>query len=363
MSLTQGSALPDVTTKKIVDTTGPTWYTNYLENLAKTGTSALGTFSADGKTFTPAKGESLVAGFDPLQTAALARSDELEGYSDYLTDAADLAEKAGQGITPELISQYLNPFISGYTPEDGSARMPGVVEEMERLSQQNMQRNLTPALKAFFGGSGGTGSQRMLGALGQMGADVQANLTGAQTRALADAYNEAVRTAGTQAGLYRTAAETTKGIGQADLDAAIKSITGQFDLGAKSQALEQSKLLAPIATAKAAGDIFANLKVPSTVTEDFKGPMPGAYASSPLSQIAGLGSLFAAGAGGKSAVQGITDTFKSLFGTGGGDSGGGAISDWLKGYTAGATPESTIPKGDLGSFNDSSGIESLELYG
>jgi hypothetical protein len=328
MSLTQGSPLPDVTTKKTTGTAGPDWYNAYLENLAKAGSGALGTTSAEG-VFTPKTGAELVAGFDPLQTSALARgATDLEGYGDYFTDAASLAEKAGQGITPELISQYLNPFISGYTPEGGGARMPGVVDEMERLSQQNMQRNLMPALKSFFGGTGGTGSQRMMGALGQMGADVQANLTGAQTKAMADAYNEAMRTAGTQAGLYRSAAETTKGLGQADLDAAIKSITGQFDLGAKSQAQEQAKLLAPIATATGAGNIFANLKVPTTVTEDFKGPMPGAYSNSPLSQIAGLGSLFAAGAGGTSAVQGITDTFKSLFGSG--SDGGGALSDWYK---------------------------------
>jgi len=327
MSLTQGSPLPDVTTKKTTGTEGPGWYNAYLENLAKAGSGALGTTSAEG-VFTPKTGAELVAGFDPLQTSALARGEtELKGYEDYFTDAAGLAEKAGQGITPELIAQYMNPYTRGFTTEAGT-RVPGVVDEMERLSQQNMQRNLVPALKAFFAPSG-TGSRNMLNALGQMGADVQANLTGAQTRALADAYNKAMDVAGTQAGLYRSAAETTKGLGQADLDAAIKSITGQFDLGAKSQAQEQAKILAPIAAATGAGNIFANLKVPTTVTEDFKGPMPGAYASSPLSQIAGLGSLFAAGAGGTSAVQGITDTFKSLFGSGGGD-GGGALSDWYK---------------------------------
>lgn len=348
MSLTQGSPLPDVTTKKTTGTAGPDWYNAYLENLAKAGSGALGTTSAEG-VFTPKTGAELVAGFDPLQTSALARGEtELKGYEDYFTDAASLAEKAGQGITPELIAQYMNPYTRGFTTEAGT-RVPGVVDEMERLSQQNMQRNLMPALKSFFGGTGGTGSQRMLGALGQMGADVQANLTGAQTRALSDAFNKAVDTAGTQAGLYRSAAETTKGLGQADLDAAIKSITGQFDLGAKSQAQEQAKLLAPIATATGAGNIFANLKVPTTVTEDFKGPMPGAYASSPLSQIAGLGSLFAAGAGGTSAVQGITDTFKNLFGSGTG--GGGAISDWLSGYSSGAPSESSMSSVDLGDFN------------
>lgn len=341
MSLTQGSPLPDVETTKQIDTKGPAWYDAYLQNLAGAGTNIIGS--------------NIAAGLDPLQTAAMARAKtDLTGYEDYFTDAQALAEKAGKGITQQAIADYMNPYISGFTTEAG-VEVPGVISEMERLSQQNMQRNLMPALKSFFGGTGGTGSQRMLGALGQMGADVQANLTGAQTKALADAYNKAVDTAGTQAGLYRQGAETMKGLGQSEFDAAIKSITGQFDMGAKAREVEQAKLLAPIAAAQGAANIFANLKVPTEVTEKFKGPMPGAYSNSPLSQIAGLGTLFAAGAGGTSAVQGITDTFKSLFGGGPGDSGssGGALSDWYNSsvnWTPAANVDNTFGEG-LGDWN------------
>ena len=42
--------------------------------------------------------------------------------------------------------------------------------------------------------------------------------------------------------------------------------------------------------------------------------MPGAYSTSPLSQIAGLGTLFASGAGGTSAIEGIGDVFSDITG-------------------------------------------------
>jgi hypothetical protein len=53
--------------------------------------------------------------------------------------------------------------------------------------------------------------------------------------------------------------------------------------------------------------------VPSTVSEKASAPIPGAYSNSPLSQIAGLGSLFASGPnGGVSAASGFTDAASKL---------------------------------------------------
>jgi hypothetical protein len=68
MSLTQGEALPDVETLKEVETTGPDWYTDYLENLATAGTKYLGVPD-------PVTGEvpeqGLVAGLTEAQKAML----------------------------------------------------------------------------------------------------------------------------------------------------------------------------------------------------------------------------------------------------------------------------------------------------
>lgn len=287
MSLTQGAPLPSIETTKDVVTKGPDWYNTYLEDLAKSGTSLISQ---------PA--ENLVAGFAPLQQQAIGQAPAaLTGYQPILAGAGETAQKAAQGMTPEMIQSFMNPYTSG------------VVNEMERLQQQNLQRNLLPTLRGAFTGTGGFGGQRMAQALGQMSADFQANLTGQQAGALQKGYESALRAAADQSGLYRQAAETERGLAATDLDLALKSLERQFDLGSEEQKLEQAKILAPVTAATGAANIFSNLKVPTTVSEKAFGPIPGAYSTSPLAQIAGLGSLFASGAGGTSAAQGVLNMF------------------------------------------------------
>jgi hypothetical protein len=106
------------------------------------------------------------------------------------------AAQAAQGITPERIQALMNPYTSN------------VVDEMGRLSQQNVQRNLLPTMKAGFVGTGGLGSQRYAGALGQSMADIQAGLTGQQYGALSKGYSEALKGALDEAQLQNLAAGT-----------------------------------------------------------------------------------------------------------------------------------------------------------
>lgn len=283
MSLTQGDPLPNIETTKTVDTTGPEWYTTYLESLAAPGAALMGKTGAE-----------LVAPMSEMQQGVLGRAeDELGDYSTTLGSAADTAGLAAAGITPEMIQSFMNPYTANVT------------DEMARLQQQNLQRNLLPSLKGAFGGTGATGSQRMLGAMGQMGADMQANLLGQQTKSLESGYANALKAAADQSGLYRSAAETQRGIGVSELDTKLKELERLYNLGGEEQKLEQAQIMAPLAAAKSAADVYSNLKVPSTVSEVASAPIPGAYSTSPLAQIAGLGSLFASGANGTSAVEGV----------------------------------------------------------
>ena len=289
MSLTQGDPLPNIKTTKTVDTTGPDWYTTYLEGLAAPGTNLL-----------TKTGEELVAPMSEMQTDVLDRAEtELGGYTGTLGDAASTAELAAAGITPETIQSFMNPYTTNVT------------DEMARLQQQNLQRNLLPSLKGAFGSTGATGSQRMLGAMGQMGADMQANLLGQQTKSLESGYANALKAAAEQSGLYRGAAETQRGIGVSELDTKLRELERLYNLGGEEQKLEQAQIMAPLTAAKSAADVYSNLKVPSTVSEEANAPIPGAYSTSPLAQIAGLGSLFASGSGGTSAASGV---LSSLFG-------------------------------------------------
>lgn len=323
MSLLQGSPLPSIRTTKEVKTTGPDWYDQYLQTLAAPGTAALA------KT-----GEQLVAPMTDLQRAAINLAPTaLTNYAKMLEEAGGTAEEAAKGITPEMISSYMSPYLRGFTDETGQVR-PGVLDEMSRLSQQNLQRNLMPTLRGAFAGTGGYGSSRMMGALGQMGADVQANLLGAQTKAIQDAYNEAVRTAGTQSGLLRQAAETQRGIASTDIEAAIKALEEGYGLGTKQQQFEQAKIMAPLTAAGTAANVFANLKVPSTVSEEAFGPIPGAYSTSPLAQVAGLGTLFASGRDGTSPVEGFMRFIRGIPGFGGSSAYGTSDRD-----TSGVLPD------------------------
>jgi hypothetical protein len=291
MSILQGDPLPNITTTKEVETKGPDWYNQYLESLAAPGTELLGKTGAD-----------LVAPMSELQTGVLdtAKAGGLSGYEGMLGEAQDAARLAAAGVTPDMIQGFMNPYTSS------------VVNEMERLQQQSLQRSLIPSLKGAFAGTGGTGGKRMYDAMGQMGADVQANLLGAQTKALSSGYDSALKAAMDQAGLYRQAAETEKGLATTELDAKLKELERLYNLGGEEQKLAQTEIMAPLAAATGAANVFSNVKVPSTVSEEANAPIPGAYSTSPLAQIAGLGSLFASGTGGTSAAAGFGNAISSL---------------------------------------------------
>ena len=311
MSILQGDPLPNIDTTKVVDTTGPDWYTTYLEGLAKPGANLMEKTGAE-----------LVAPMSDLQTGVLdyAKGPEgtgtgLGGYEDMLGDAGDTASLAAAGITPEMIQSFMNPYIRGFTNSQG-VKTPGVVDEMERLQQQSLQRSLIPSLKGAFAGTGGMGGKRMFDAMGQMGTDVQANLLGAQTKQMASGYDSALKAATDQSGLYRNAAETQRNLATSELDLKLKELERLYNLGGEEQKLEQTQTMAPLAAATGAANVFSNIKVPSTVSEKASAPIPGAYSNSPLSQIAGLGSLFASGPnGGVSAASGFADAASKLGGS------------------------------------------------
>lgn len=293
MSLTQGEALPDVETTKTVDTTGPSWYTDYLEDLATAGTDYIGALPED-----------LVAGLTEEQ------KEMLTGASTGLTGYTDPLASAETGLTKltdfDLYDDYAQALMDQYDED--------VIQEMARQQQVNLQRYMLPTLKGAFVGSGGTGSQRYGGALGQLGGDVIANLYGQQAKLKSEGFQNALNAALRQAEIERGAASDLSTLGAIESQAAERAYKTYSDLLEQERAIEQQKLLAPLAASKEAADIFANIKVPSTVTEEYVGPMPGAYSNSPLSQIAGLGTLFASSENGKSAWTGLSDAASGIWG-------------------------------------------------
>jgi hypothetical protein len=65
-------------------------------------------------------------------------------------------------------------------------------------------------------------------------------------------------------------------------------------LGAQQQATSQAALNYPMSAQQNFANLLRGFTVPTSQSQTFTGPIPGAYSNSPLSQIAGLG-LSAAG--------------------------------------------------------------------
>jgi hypothetical protein len=301
MSITQGAPLPDVKTTETRTDNAPSYYTNYLSGLSAAGNTAL--------TRSPTQS---VAGYDPLQVMGYnnlpaAATAGQEG----INAAQDTAAQAAQGITPERIQALMNPYTAN------------VVDEMGRLSQQNVQRNLLPTMKAGFVGTGGLGSQRYANALGQSLADVQAGLTGQQYGALSQGYSQALKGALDEASLLNQTAGTQGKLSDIEQNQALTGAGALTKAGAERQAYQQSLLDAPLKTATTASGLMRGYTVPGGQTSTFVGPKAGSYQTSDLANVMGVLSMLGSTAGGKG--------MQTVAGAGAG------LVDYLKGLASGNT--------------------------
>ena len=318
MGWLQGDPLPDITETTTEVQTAPDYYTNYLTGLSQAGQSALfSQLPGEGTPGVLKTGQELVAGMDPMQTLGYAGlEDAATGYRGTLEDAIATAGTPASGLQTSRLNALMDPYTQN------------VVQEMERLSQQNVQRQLLPTLKAGFVGSGGLGSQRYAGALGQAMADVQSNLTGQQYGALSKGYSDAMKAALDELRIQNEAAKTQGQLAEAEQKL---GLTGQEALikgGAEQQAYQQSLLDAPLRYAKESADVMRGFQVPLSEESTFTGPKAGVYGKSGLEQIMGalsvLGGIRPDSAKGQSVLGqilkklpglGSTDTFdlKDLF--------------------------------------------------
>jgi hypothetical protein len=202
-----------------------------------------------------------------------------------------------------------------------------VVDEIGRLGYQNIQSNIRPQQTGRSVAGGDFGSRRAESILGQVSRDAMRDVLGAQSTSLSAGYKSALDaasrdlqrqiesakiagdTASADAASRRLEALAGKDIGVAAQDMAIKNLEEQYKMGEREQKYNQDIMNEPLVTAQNAANLFSNLKVPTTVSEKASAPIPGAYSNSPLSQLAGVGSLFASGAGGQSAIDGMLMSF------------------------------------------------------
>jgi hypothetical protein len=176
-----------------------------------------------------------------------------------------------------------------------------VVDEMGRLTNRNVQENILPNLGAAAVGSGQFGSRRQSQVTGNALRDIQADLLGKQMQALQQGYT----TAGTQAqnDLTRAlqAGQSFENLGQAQQGLGLAGLKTMADYGAQQQAQGQKLLDYPMAQAQQFAKLMQGYQMPLGTTTQTTGSE--GFTNSPLSQITGLGSLFASLFPNKSATE------------------------------------------------------------
>lgn len=315
MSLTQGAALPDVTTTQTQTSTAPSWYTDYLQGIASQGAAAANNAQFVG--IQPMQQQSYdlantnVGNYIPTLNQAKDVTGSTLGMSAVNT-ANPLVNKASANAY-ENVNNYMSPYIND------------VVNQIGALGTRQIAQTLAPQATSGLVGSGQFGSKRGAEALGQTIRDANQNILGTQTQALNTGYQNAMTQA--QADLQRqgqlglglgqlessdinsrlgagtlfdTLAKTTSNLG-------LQDVNTLNTLGTQQQTIKQNEQLFPLQMAAQQAALLRGYQIPTSTTSTFTGPMPGAYQASDLSSILGGGTLLAAlGKGGKdSALSGI----------------------------------------------------------
>ena len=266
-------ANPDVTTTATVTNAAPSYYTDYLSGLSQAGKNAI-------------TNPNQVAPLTEMQQQGWAATPgAATAYRPGLTAAEGTAGTAAAGAAPQ-IGDFMNPYTSN------------VVDEMARLQNQNVQRNLLPQLKAGFVSTGGLGSSRYANALGQTMSDLQSNLTGQQYGALNKGYSDSVTAAINNVQNQNQAARTQGDLAASEQVLGLGGAGALTKAGTEQQAYQQSLIDAPLKTATNASTLLRGYTVPGTATTSTTGPQTSNYyAGSPLAQTLGIGSLLGASFG------------------------------------------------------------------
>jgi len=261
--LFQGDQLPDVTKTTEMQQTAPEFYTNYLQDIANLGQNAVE--------------QGGIAGFSPLQQQAFQMAPDIAfSGAGSLGAASQLMGEAGSTTVPDVIADYMNPYTRG------------VVGEMGRLQQRNIQENVLPNLGGAAIGSGQFGSRRQQQITGNVLRDLQSDLIGKQLGALQQGYGQAGQFAQQDLTRALQAGQGFTQLGQEQQRLGLGGLNTLYDLGSKQQAQGQKMLDYPMAQAQQYAQLLRGQNIPTGEVRQSVGPDAGSYSNSPLSQIAGL---------------------------------------------------------------------------
>ncbi len=258
--LFQGDPIYGTTTTE-AQQIAPEFYTNYLQDIANLGQSAVT--------------QGGIAGFSPLQQQALQMAPDVAfAGSGSLGAASQLMGEAGATTAPDVVADYMNPYNRA------------VIDEMGRLQQRNIRENVLPNLGGAAIGTGQFGSRRQQQVTGNVLRDLQADLIGKQGQFLQQGYDTATKAAQTDLQRALEAGRGFTSLGQEQQQLGIGGLKALYDYGAQEQALGQKMLDYPMAQAQAFSKLMQGYQIPTGEVKQTVAP--GAFSNSPLSQIAGL---------------------------------------------------------------------------
>ena len=243
-SFGQGAVLPNVTTTQQQITAAPSFYTDYLNQLATQGGQA-------------AQNAQYV-GAQPLQEQAFnLASQNVGNYQPTLQNAINLASSVGNSNLAQAIGD---------------------------VGQANIARNLAPQATAGIVGSGQFGSKRGAQALGDVIANAELGLTAQQQQAMQQ--DMANRIAAAQQ--LGTLANSTQQLGLGDINAL-------STLGQQQQTIGQNQQLFPMQQLANQSALLRGYNIPTSVSASQTGPgQQGQFQASPLQQIMSVGTLLGA---------------------------------------------------------------------
>ena len=241
-SFTQGAALPNITTTQTSATAAPQFYTCYLSNLANQGQTAVQ--------------NSQYVGAQPLQQQAF--------------------QQAGQNV-----GNY-QPALSAAICAANQVKGTNLACAIGNYGQSNIAMNLAPQTTSGIVGAGQFGSTRGAGALAENIANADLGITQLQEQALQQCQANKLAAANTLGNL----ATTTQNLG-------LGCVNALSTLGAQQQTIAQNQQLFPMQQLTNESQLLRGYTMPTSTASSYTGPIPGAYAASPLQQIAGMGALAA----------------------------------------------------------------------
>jgi len=447
-SITQGTALPNITTTQAQATATPQFYTDYLNQLATQGQAAATNSQYVGATplqqqafgqvnqnvgnYQPALNQAqnqinTASGINPSAAAAGSINTAMgqnavgaanpylqSGANTNVLGAAQPYLNAASVPTSQTVQQYMSPYTND------------VVNAIGNLGEANIAQNLAPQATAGIVGAGGFGSKRGQQALGEVLSNAGLGITGQQASALQSGYQNALTAAQNQANLYgqlgstagslaqnqasnqltagqnlgaltnaqmanqlnagqlqgNLAAQTQQGalntatsaqnLGTTTQNLGLGDVNALSTLGAQQQTIGQNAQLFPMSQLTAESNLLKGATIPTATSSTYTGPIPGAYNTSPLAQIAGVGSVLAGtglgqtlfgspATGGQAATSGLVGSGLTAANSGLTSAanwianGGSSTSNGGSGLPTGVTQSGTDPSTGLPTYTNSSG--------